>query len=304
MLKTSLKWVTIEYNLKVGDYMSKYHKGPNLYVNHLVLKIIDIDRAIKFYTKIMGFSLLKKEDNMAVFSADGFNPIVTIIEPEDVVPKPARRTGLYHFAVLLPTRYDLGLFIKNIRDEWYPIIGGAYHGVSEAIYLEDPDGNGIEVYCDTEESKWDRRGSSINMVTEPLDYGDLIDLTGDDKWDKAPLKTKIGHIHLHVADLDEARKFYCDGLGFDLIMEAGNSAIFLSTGGYHHHIGLNSWQGKGAAPLPDNSVGMLYYDLVFPDEGKREEKLNKLMKLGYEVMKEEKDIFVKDPSSNLIRFVI
>ncbi|MDR7870732.1 MAG: VOC family protein [Tissierellaceae bacterium] len=284
--------------------MTKFHNKPNLFVNEIVLKVTDIDRSIDFYTKIMGFSILKKNGKDATLTADGFNPILTLIEPEDVIPKVPKRTGLYHFAVLLPSRYDLGLFLKNIRDEWYPIIGGADHGVSEAIYLEDPDDNGIEVYRDVAESEWDRSGDRINMVTEPLNYDELIAESGEDKWDKTPLDTIIGHIHLHVGDLDKARRFYCDGLGFDLTMEAGSSAIFLSTGGYHHHIGLNVWNGRNADPLPDNSVGMKYYTLQFPDKRSREEIINNLENLGYEVIKDDKDTFTKDPSSNLIKLKV
>lgn len=281
--------------------MMKFHSKPNVFVNELVLKVTDIDRSIKFYTKIMGFSLLKKNGKEAILTADGFKPIVTLIEPEDVVLKIPKRTGLYHFAVLLPSRYHLGLFIKNIRDQWYPIIGGSNHGVSEAIYLEDPDGNGIEVYRDVDTAEWSRSGDRINMVSDPLDYDQLMAEAGEDKWDNTPLDTIIGHIHLHVGNLDLAKKFYTDGLGFDLTMEAGTSAIFLSSGGYHHHIGLNVWNGRNAEPLPANSVGMKYYSLVFPDEDTRANTLDNLVNLGYEVIKEGNHIFTKDPSSNLIK---
>jgi catechol 2,3-dioxygenase len=284
--------------------MKSYHSKPNIYVNEIVLKVSDLDRSIKFYTEIMGFSILKVQDREVVFTADGFNPIITIIELEDAIPKPPRRTGLYHFAILLPSRYYLGLFLKNLKDKWYPIIGGANHGVSEAVYLEDPDDNGIEVYRDIEPSKWDKRGDRINMVTEPLDYDEIIAETGDDKWNKTPLTTIIGHIHLHVGDLEKAKDFYMQGLGFDLIMEAGNSAIFLSSGGYHHHIGLNIWNGRNAPPLPADSVGMKYYTIHFPDEKAREERIKKLEDLRYEVIKENEDIFAKDPSENLIKFAL
>ena len=284
--------------------MKKFHSRPNVFVTELVLKVIDIERSIKFYTKVMGFSIIKKDKKEAILTADGFNPIVTLIEPEGVIPKIPKRSGLYHFAVLLPSRYDLGLFIKNIRDQWYPIIGGSNHGVSEAIYLEDPDGNGIEVYRDVDTLEWDRSGDRINMVSEPLDYEGLIKLAGEDTWDKTPLDTIIGHIHLHVGDLEEARRFYSDGLGFNLIMEAGISAIFLSTGGYHHHIGLNIWNGRNAEPLPQNSVGMKHYSIVFPDESTREKTMKNLVNLGYEVINDENDIYTKDPSKNLIRLTV
>lgn len=284
--------------------MKKFHDKPNIYVNQIVLKVLDIDRSIKFYSKIMGFSILKKEEKKAILTADGTHPIVILMQPEDVIPKIPKRSGLYHFAVLLPSRYYLGLFLKNIRDGWYPIIGGSDHGVSEAIYLEDPDGNGIEIYRDIDPQKWSRNQDRIHMVTEPLDYDELIAEAGDDQWVKTPSDTIIGHIHLHVGDLDKARKFYTEGLGFDLIMEAGTSAIFLSSGGYHHHIGLNIWNGRNVLPLPDNSVGMKYYSLLFPDKEIRADKINTLENLGYEVIKEDNHIYTKDPSSNLIKLTI
>lgn len=284
--------------------MKKFHKKPNIFVNELVLKVADIDRSIRFYTKIMGFSILKKNGKEAILTADGFKPIVTLIEPEDVVPKIPKRTGLYHFAVLLPSRYHLGLFLKNIQEQWYPIIGGSNHGVSEAIYLDDPDGNGIEIYRDVDTGQWSRSGDRIDMISDPLDYDQLIAEAGEDKWGNAPLNTIIGHIHLHVGDLDEAKKFYTEGLGFDLTMEAGTSAIFLSTGGYHHHIGLNVWNGRNVEPLPDNSVGMKYYSLVFPDENTRKATLDNLVNLGYEIIKEGNDIYTKDPSSNVIKLLV
>ncbi len=284
--------------------MKKFHGNPNVFVKDIVLKVTNINRSIKFYTSIMGLSLIKKKGKLASLTADGFSPIITLIEPEDIIAKVPRRTGLYHFAILLPSRYHLGLFLKNIRDQDYPIIGGSNHGVSEAIYLEDPDGNGIEVYRDREASEWDRDEDRINMISEPLDYDDLIAEAGMDTWDNTPLDTIIGHIHLHVGDLDQARQFYVEGLGFDLVMEAGTSAIFLSTGGYHHHIGLNVWSGRGALAPPENSVGMKHYSLKFPDEESREETLDNLRTLAYEIIKEEKDIYIKDPSKNVIKLII
>lgn len=284
--------------------MMNFHNKPNIFVNELVLKVTDIDRSIKFYTKMMGFSILKKNGKEASLTADGFQPIITLIEPEDIVPKIPKRTGLYHIAILLPSRYHLGLFLKNIRDEWYPIIGGSNHGVSEAIYLEDTDGNGIEVYRDVATTQWSRSGDRINMISEPLDYDQLIAEAGEDKWGNTPLDTIIGHIHLHVGDLDKAKKFYCDGLGFDLTMEAGSSALFLSSGGYHHHIGLNVWNGRNADPPPDNSAGMKYYSMVYPDKDTLDRTLDNLVNLGYDVNKEGKEIFTKDPSSNLIKLTV
>lgn len=283
--------------------MSKYHEKPNIFVSQIRLKVVDIEKSIEFYTKIMGFNILNREDKEVILTADGVNPIITIVEPENVVPKLPRRTGLYHFALLLPSRFHLGLFLKHIREEGYPIIGGSNHGVSEAVYIEDPDENGIEIYRDIDSKEWKRNGNQINMVTDPLDYNGIVAETGGEKWNGIPKETIIGHIHLHVGDLDEAKRFYCDGLGFDLVMKMANSALFISSGGYHHHIGLNIWNGRNAQPLPDNSVGMKYFTIIFPDDATRKERINKLKSLGYEVI-EDNDMFVKDPSNNYIKLII
>ncbi|SCG83798.1 hypothetical protein DW1_2234 [Proteiniborus sp. DW1] len=280
--------------------MSKFHNEPNIYVTDITLKVEDINRSIEFYRTIIGLRILWQKAKEAILTADETTPLVTLIQPEDVIPKLPRRTGLYHFAILLPNRMQLGLFFKNIRDEEYPLIGGSNHGVSEAIYLEDPDGNGIEVYADTPESNWDRDGDKINMVTEVLDYMGLLKATEDKEWKGMPPETIIGHIHLHVADLDESLKFY-EALGFNLVQSMRNSAYFVSSGGYHHHIGFNIWNGRGAAPLPENSVGMKYYTIKYPREGLLKEALKNLENQNYEFTEKENSIFVYDPSHNLIQ---
>lgn len=284
--------------------MSRFHNKNNIFANQIVLKVVDIEKSIKFYTEIMGFKILDRKEKEVNLTADGINPIITIVEPNNVIPKLPRRTGLYHFALLLPSRFHLGLFLKHLRDTEYPIIGGSHHGVSEAIYLEDPDENGIEVYRDIDSKEWKRDGNQVNMVTDPLDYKGIIEEAGEEKWNEIPKETIIGHIHLHVGDLDEAKRFYCNGLGFDLVMKMANSALFISSGGYHHHIGLNIWNGKNAPALPDNAAGMKYYTLVFPDIDTREDKINNLKSLGYSVIEEDNSIFTKDPSNNLIKIIV
>lgn len=280
--------------------MSNFHKKPNIYVTEIVLRVENLNRSVEFYKTIMGFKVLVEKDKEVILTADGTKPIVTLIQPRDIIPKIPRRTGLYHFAVLLPDRLQLGLFLKNIREHKYPLVGGSNHGVSEAIYLEDPDQNGIEVYTDTPEDRWKPDGENIDMVTEILDYDSLLESTGDKQWNKAPNDTIIGHIHLHVADLDEAYKFY-KALGFEITQKIKNHAYFISTGGYHHHIGLNIWNGKGAAPLPKNSAGMEYYTIAFPDKGILDKALNDLRTLGFEIVEDEDSIFIHDPSNNLIK---
>lgn len=230
--------------------------------------------------------------------------MISLISSGDFIPKPSRRTGLYHLAILLPDSIQLGLLLKHIRDRAYSITGGSNHGVSEAIYLEDLDDNGIEIYADLPSNLWGKDKDKIDMVTLPLDYNTLIEKTGDLQWKGMPSNAIIGHIHLHVADLEESKEFYVDGMGLDLVMEMPNSAVFLSSAGYHHHIAFNIWNGKDAQPLPDNSVGMKYYVISFPNKETRDNIINNLESLGYGVFTENDNMFIKDPSDNVIKLMV
>ena len=283
--------------------MSNFHSKPNKFVNHIVLKVEDIDRSKEFYKNIMGFKVLRESTKEIIFTVDGSTAFITIIQPDNVISKLPRRTGLYHFAILLPSRLDLGLFLKQIKNVNYPIIGGSNHGVSEAVYLQDPDDNGIEIYADTNISTWKWKDKNVEMTNKRLDIDGLLDATGDRNWDGMPSNTIIGHIHLHVADLIDSEKFYREGLGFDLVSSIANQAIFLSSGGYHHHIAVNIWNGKGSPPPASNSVGMKYYSIVFSSIEERQKIIDGLKGLGYLVVRENEDIFTEDPSGNRIKLL-
>lgn len=283
--------------------MKEFHNQENKYVKQIVLKVRDLNKSLNFYQEILGFEVLEKAANKVLLTADGSTPIITLTSSDKIIKKLPKRTGLYHFAILLPERFQLGLFLKNLRENNYDITGGADHGVSEAIYIKDPDDNGIEVYSDLDNSEWNRKNGQIEMITDPLDYEDILDETGDRVWDGIPKKTKIGHIHLHVDNLEKAEEFYVQGLGFDVIQKMGKSALFLSTGGYHHHIGLNTWNGVGADSQPENAAGMGYFVIKFPDQRTISETLDNLKKMGYKVIEKENDIFIEDPAGNSIKLV-
>lgn len=279
--------------------MSKFHQD-NIHPIGIVLKIMDLAQGKRFYTEVMGFKILEEDEGKVCLRVDGKNPMVTLVRPDNPISKSPRRTGLYHFAILLPDKLQLGLFLKHLRSLDYPIIGGSNHGVSQAIYLEDLDRNGIEVYADLDSRSWKRADGGIEMVSLPLDYDSLIKDTKDLEWTGMPNNTIMGHIHLHVADLEEAKSFYIDGLGMEVISEMANSAVFTSSAGYHHHIAFNIWSGKGAKPLESNSVGMDYYVLHFPNKTSLRTKVDKLNKMGYNLYESKGKIFAEDPSKNLI----
>lgn len=283
--------------------MTKFHNVPNIYPRDVVLKVVDLKRSLTFYQNIMGLKVREELMDGYVLSADGIIPLVTIISGPNLTPKLPSRTGLYHFAVLLPDRISLGLFLKNLMDENYPLTGGSHHGVSEAIYLQDPDDNGIEVYTDTPSESWDYTDTGLTMVTKPLDYNGLLALGNGKKWTGTPVNTILGHIHLHVGDLDKAYDFY-HTLGFDITQKLRQQAYFVSTGDYHHHIGFNIWNGKEADPLPETSAGLKYLTLKFPTKTALRHSVERLTEAGYEVVEKKDMVWAQDPSGNRIRFVV
>lgn len=181
-------------------------------------------------------------------------------------------------------------------------LGASDHFVSEALYFDDPDGNGIEVAVDRDSSIWKWQGDKVDMGTVALDaQGLMAELKGP--WQGMPEDTIMGHIHLHVADIEESRNFYVNGIGYDIVTEMP-SALFASHNGYHHHIGMNVWNGVGAPQPPENSVGLNWFSLVFPNESVRESTVEKVRNLDAPVREADGDYFVDDPAGNTIRFVI
>jgi catechol 2,3-dioxygenase len=282
----------------------KFFQKPAIYVGEVNLKVTNLENSLKFYDLIFGFKVLEKTSSSAILSADGKTPLLSLEQPNDVVPKQGRTTGLYHFAVLLPSRADLSQFLKHLLRVGGSAIqlGASDHAVSEALYFSDPDGNGIEVYRDRPSNEWQWNNNQVKMVTEMLD-GESLLAESKEEWKGVPRDTKMGHIHLHVADLDATEDFYVNGLGFDIVTRYPG-ALFASTYGYHHHLGLNVWNGVGAKAPAKNSAGLHWFTLVFPDEETRKETTNRLEQMGIEVKKEKNYFEVKDPASNTIRLVV
>lgn len=281
--------------------MEDFHQKPNIYVGEVNIKVKNLDNALTFYQNIMGFKVLDKSDRKAALTTDGKTALVTLEQPENVIPKDERMSGLYHFAILLPSRADLSVFLRHFLGTGYPL-GAADHYVSEALYINDPDGNGIEVYRDRPSKEWTWKNGLVDMATEELD-GNSILAESDAEWNGLPEGTVMGHIHLHVGDLKKAEEFYTKGLGFEVVSHYPQ-AVFLSTGRYHHHIAINTWQGVGATTPPQNSVGLNWYTLVFPDETAREQTVKQLQQLGATQQKEEDYYITSDPSGNQIRLVL
>jgi len=281
--------------------MENFHQKPSIYVGEVNIKVKNLDNAVTFYQNIMGFQVLEQTEGKAVLTTDGKTPLLTLEQPADVIPKEGKMSGLYHFAILLPSRADLSVFLRHLLQTGYPL-GAADHYVSEALYLNDPDGNGIEVYRDRPSTEWTWKNNLVEMATEQLDAEGIL-AESDAEWNGLPSGTVMGHIHLHVGDLQKAEEFYTKGLGFDVVSYYPQAA-FLSTGGYHHHIAINTWQGVGAPKPPKNSVGLNWYTLVFPNETERENVIKQLKQLGAPVKKETDFYVTSDPSGNQIRLVV
>ena len=273
------------------------------HIGHVHLYVADLTRSLSFYREVIGLQLLRQQDRVAELTADGKRPILIIEQQAQPLPKQPRTTGLYHFAILVPSRQDLAHTLTHLLHTGYPLQGAADHQFSEAIYLSDPDGNGIELYADRPRSEWVWSDGELPFVSDPLDGDGLLAAADDTPWTGLPSGAIIGHVHLHVADLQAAKTFYCDGLGLDITIPFRNRALFVSAGGYHHHIGLNTWNGEGApAPAPE-SIGLKWFSLVFPDDAERQQVLQRLAEIGAPVKTDNEIPFTCDPSGNHIQLI-
>jgi catechol 2,3-dioxygenase len=271
---------------------------PNTQIGLVSLTVADFGRSLPYYTHNIGLKLLSQDGHTAVLGTTE-RPLLELVEKPGATP-PRGTTGLYHFALLVPSRLELAKTFKNLVDSETPLGGFSDHSVSEAIYLSDPDGNGIEIYRDRQREEWPMQNGRLQMNTLPLDLQSLIgELNGrSPQWQGLHDGTKMGHIHLHIRNVDEAEQFYCDLLGFERIMRYGPSAGFISAGGYHHHIGLNTWAGVGAPPPPAGSAGLRYYQIVLPTQAARDVIVQRLEENDVVYEQQGGDIALQDPSKN------
>lgn len=235
-------------------------------IGRVVLQVADLSRSLAFYQGVLGFREVERGDTSSVLAAQGDDrPLIELREHVGAQPAPRRgRLGLYHFAILLPDRSSLGSFAQHLASIGARA-GMSDHLVSEAFYLQDPDNLGIEVYADRPRDTWKRVGRELMMASDPLDVEGLIRAAAGNPWTGMPAGTTIGHVHLHVGDIPTAAAFYSEALGFDRMVWHYPGALFLSAGGYHHHLGTNTWAGPTAtSPSPDDAR-LLEWMLQLPD---------------------------------------
>jgi catechol 2,3-dioxygenase len=267
------------------------------------LAVADLDRSVEWYRGVARLRPLEQADRRAVLAAHGAGePLVELLEEPGAFPVPrGGRLGLYHFALLLPDRAALGRFVAHLSLVREPV-GSSDHQVSEAIYLRDPDGLGLEVYADRPRSAWAASAGSLAMTTLPLDLDSVVSAAGGEPWTGAPSGTRVGHVHLHVGDLPRAERFYHEGLGLDRVLVSYPGAMFLSAGGYHHHLGTNTW-ARDARPAGSGDARLLEWTIRLPGQPDLEAAVSSLEAVGAAPERDRSGVSVADPWGTRIRLV-
>jgi len=231
-------------------------------IGRVALRVTDLDRMVAFYRDVIGLSVLSRTDKGATLGT-GAQSLLELIADPHASERGRSETGLFHVAFLVPTRQALADALARI-ERHTQLSGASDHLVSEALYLSDPEGNGIEMYCDRPRSEWPRTDDGIQMDTLPLDLADLRQRAGSsgETTQGVPAETTVGHVHLEVSSIDRASAFYVDALGFEPMVTDGESALFVAAGGYHHHVGLNVWNGRTE---PRSGRGLAWIEIRVPD---------------------------------------
>jgi catechol 2,3-dioxygenase len=261
------------------------------------LTVADLERTVNFYQNSIGLQVRNREGEIAYLGA-GDEDLLVLHQTTDGA-RAHGTTGLYHFALLVPSRLDLANSLMRLVDANTPVQGFADHLVSEAIYLADPEGNGIEIYRDRPKAEWPYEGEQLKMGTEPLDVEGLLAQAKGNR-DNLASGTQVGHIHLHVSDIAQAESFYTGVLGFDLVLRYGPSAAFFSVDGYHHHIGVNTWAGEGAPSPPAGSQGLRHFVIRVEDGVEIAQIASRAEKEGVLIAETELGLQLHDPSANAI----
>ena len=261
-----------------------YRLPDATHIGAVTLQVSNLERSVEFYRDFLGLAEIAKDAESAELGVDGRT--LVRLRAGARGPLLARRLGLYHFAILLPDRPSLGRALDHlVRNGLRP--GASDHLVSEALYISDPDELGIEIYRDRRRDEWTSTNRQLNMATDPLDFEDVINAGGGQQWTGMPSGTVIGHVHLHVGDIDEAKAFYHNAVGLDVMVWSYPGALFLAAGGYHHHLGTNTWAGPRATPPKRDEPQLLQWQLVLPSPNDVAAAVANIEQNNYSVTPEE-----------------
>jgi catechol 2,3-dioxygenase len=275
---------------------------PSTSLGGVELTVADLDAQTAFYRDAIGLGEIRRDGDVAELGAPGGEtPLVTLVGRREALPRPPRTTGLFHVAFLVPSRADLARAVHRVTGAGHRFAGASDHRVSEALYLDDPEGNGIEIYRDRPREEWAYEGGELKLATLPLDLeGVLAGVPADDAGERVAEGTRIGHVHLQVADIPAAEAFYVGALGFEPTVRSYPGALFVSAGGYHHHVGLNTWAGHGLPSPPPGARGLRRFTIVLPDEAALGEALEGAAVAGFEAEGEDGTAVLADPSGTRV----
>ena len=271
-------------------------------IGTVALTVSDLDAQQDFYERALGLHALERTDDTVLMGPAG-GPVLLRLSGRPQAPaRPAHSTGLFHFAILVPDRVELARALPRLAHAGAGLTGASDHLVSEALYLRDPEGNGIEIYRDRPRDQWPSAAGQLRMDTLPLDLDDVLgELEGaPPAADGLAAGTRMGHVHLQVADIEEARAFYEDALGLDVTVGWLPSALFLSHDGYHHHVGVNTWASAGAPPPPPGALGLDRYELLLRDPAEIDAVAARLEAAAAPAERTPEGLLTADPSGNRV----
>jgi catechol 2,3-dioxygenase len=275
---------------------------PDTSIGKVRLRVADLDDLTTFYERVVGLQAVERGGDVTGLGAADGEPLIELVGAPDAAPAPSFSTGLFHLAILVPDRAELARSLQRVAGAGWRLTGASDHLVSEALYLQDPEGNGIEIYRDRPREEWRRNGDELAMATLPLDLESVLGEIDGRGGGPAPLPapTTMGHVHLQVADIPAAERFYNRALGLDVMVRSYPGALFLAAGGYHHHLGLNTWQSQGAPPPPEGSLGLDRYELVLPSAAERDSAADRLHDEGADPQRLDEGVLATDPSGNRV----
>jgi len=275
---------------------------PETSIGKVRLRVADLDDLATFYERVIGLKDVERDGHLARLGATEGEPLVELLEAPDAAPAPGFSTGLFHLAILVPDRAELARSVQRVAAAGWRLTGASDHLVSEALYLQDPEGNAIEIYRDRPREEWRRNGDELAMATLPLDLESVLAELGpaERQANGMPAGTTMGHVHLQVAGIPAAEGFYSRALGLDVMVRSYPGALFLAAGGYHHHVGLNTWQSQGAPAPPEGALGLDRYELVLPNGAERDSAADRLAAARAHVERLDEGVVATDPSGNRV----